>query len=142
MNTLRLLLIAVILSVSMPAWAEKVAVIVNAANQQKLTAHDIKNIYLDNIITWDNGDRIKSYDLPVKNDARQAFSNEVLNMRAQNVAREWANKKITNTAKNPPRTTRDRLVAAFVAKDPDAIGYVPAAMVQGNSDVRVVMTVE
>jgi ABC-type phosphate transport system substrate-binding protein len=142
MNTLRLLLIAVILSVSIPAWAEKVAVIVNMANQQTLTADDIKNIYLDNIITWANGDRIKAYDLPVKDNARQVFSNKVLHMRAQNVAREWANKKITNTAKNPPRTTRGRLVAAFVAKDPDAIGYVPAAMVEGHGEVRVVMTVE
>ena len=142
MKNFKLLLIVVMFSVSMPALAEKVAVIVNAENQQNLTAADIKNIYLDNIITWANGERIKAYDLPVKDNARQVFSGKVLNMSAEKVAREWANKKITNTAKNPPRTTRDKLVESFVSKDPAAIGYVPAAMVEGQKDVRVIMKVE
>jgi ABC-type phosphate transport system substrate-binding protein len=55
-------------------------------------------------------------------------------------AREWANRKITNTAKNPPKTTKEELVPKLVAKDPNAIGYVSASVAEGKEGIKVIMT--
>ena len=52
------------------------------------------------------------------------------------------NRKITNTIKNPSRTKSARLVEKLVGKNPDAIGYIPASMAQGNPDIRVVLQID
>lgn len=124
------------------AAAEKVVVIVNAKNAQTLTAADVKNIYNDNVITWSNGARISTYDLPAKAEARETFSQKILGGSARDAATEWANKKITNTAKNPPATKSESVVVNSVAKDEDAIGYVPASAAAGKEGIRVILTLE
>ena len=139
-NYIKSILISVALVSAAPVLAEDVVVIVNAANAQSLSKADIKAIYSDNIIAWSNGQAIVSFDLPVKNEAREGFSRAVLGLSASDAAREWANRKITNTAKNPPRTKPENLVVLSVSKDPNAIGYVPASAAQGKSGIKVLMT--
>ncbi len=122
--------------------AEKIVVIVNAKNTQALTPADVKNIYNDNIVTWDNGARITAYDLPAKSESRELFSQKILGASARDSASEWANKKITNTAKNPPVSKPEAVVVNNVAKDVDAIGYVPASAAAGKEGLRVILTLE
>ena len=124
------------------AYAENVVVIVNEANNQNISSSDIKAIYSDNIIQWSDGTPIKVYDLPVKNDAREAFSQNVLGASARATAKEWANRKITNTAKNPPKTKKERLVVASIKKKANAIGYVNESSVQGKKGIKVIMTIK
>lgn len=124
------------------ASAESVVVIVNEANAQSISENDIKGIYTDNIIQWSDGSSIKSYDLPTANDAREAFSQKVLGVSAKDAAREWANRKITNTAKNPPKTKKENLVVLSVSKDTTGIGYVNKSAIEGKSGVKVVMTID
>ena len=121
---------------------EKVVIIVNAKNTQTLTAADVKNIYNDNVITWSSGARIAPYDLPVKSAARETFSQQILGASARDAAAEWSNKKITNTAKNPPAIKPESVVVNSVTKDADAIGYVPASAAVGKEGVRVILTLE
>ena len=123
-------------------FAENVVVIVNAANSQSLSVSDIKGIYSDNIIQWKDGTGIKVYDLPVKQEAREMFSQQLLGTSARATAKEWANRKITNTAKNPPKTKKERLVVAFVGKKKNAIGYVNESAVEGKKGVKVIMTLK
>ena len=52
------------------ASAEKVVVIVNAANSQEVTATDLKNMYNDIVIHWGNNQPIDMYDTPVAAEAR------------------------------------------------------------------------
>ncbi|MDH5257889.1 MAG: substrate-binding domain-containing protein [Gammaproteobacteria bacterium] len=124
------------------AFAENVVIIVNEANKQSLTADDIKGIYSDNVIQWNNGSPIKSYDLPIKAAERELFSQKIIGTSARAVAKEWANRKITNTAKNPPKTKKEKLIIASVKKDPNAIGYVSESAIEGKSGITVVMTVK
>ena len=56
------------------ASAEKVVVIVNAANTQGVTATDLKNMYNDIVIHWSNDQPIDMYDTPVAAEARKIFS--------------------------------------------------------------------
>jgi ABC-type phosphate transport system substrate-binding protein len=117
-------------------------VIVNDKNAQPLTAADVKNIYNDHVAHWANGRRVNVYELPVKNAAREIFTRGVLGVSAREAAAERNNKKITNTAKNPPATKPESLVISNVARDEDAIGYVSAESAAGREGVRVILTLE
>ncbi len=125
------------------AAAGPVAVIVNADNPvNALSNSEIKNYYENNIVTWPGGNKIKLYDLKLKEESRQKFSIVILGRAANQVAMEWSNKKITNTAKNPPKTvSSDVLMQNKVANDPWAIGYLSEDKVTSKK-VKIVGTIE
>ena len=124
-------------------WAdEKVVVIVNAANDQKITSADLKNMYSDIVTHWANNQPIDLFDVPVAVEAREIFSHKILGISAGEAAAAWANRKITNTAKNPPITTKEDLIPKFVAKDPNAIGYVSKSVAEGKQGIKIIMTLE
>jgi len=124
------------------AAGDKVVVIVNEANKQEVTAADLKNMYNDIVTHWNNDQPITLFDTPISVEARQVFSDRILGETAGDAAMAWANRKITNTAKNPPITTKESLIPKFVARDPNAIGYVSKSVADGKSGIRVIMTLE
>ena len=121
---------------------DKVVVIVNEANKQEITAADLKNMYSDIVIHWVNDEPITMFDTPISVEARKVFSEKILGVSAGDAAMAWANRKITNTAKNPPITTKEKLIPKFVAKDPNAIGYVSKSVAEGKPGIRIIMTLE
>ena len=125
------------------AGGEPVAIIVNKDNPiASISLSDIKKFYENDALEWPDGTRIVLYDLPVKNEARKTFSDRVLGKGARDVAMEWANRKITNTAKNPPLTLKSPvLTQARVGKNPSAIGYLPKSAVKSNK-VKIVAIIE
>lgn len=142
LTTFLLLLSLGLFSMQDTVAGEPVAVIVNKANQQSLTQQDIKNIYSDIVFQWQNGERITVYNLPVDAEERETFSRKLFGESAQRMAAEESNRKITNTIKNPSKTKRARLVAQLVAKNPQAIGYIPLSMLDKSADVRIVLQLD
>lgn len=132
--------LALIVAVAAPAIAEEVAIIVHLKNPAKsMTISEVRKIYSDVTLVWPSGKRIKPYDLLITSEARRVFSLTALNMKPEDVAYEWANKKITNAAKNAPVTVKsETLMSAKVANDVNAIGYLPASKVNPEK-VRVVL---
>lgn len=122
---------------------EPIAIIVNKDNPvDSLSLGDIKRFYENDALKWPDGTRIVLYDLPVKNEARKTFSDRILGKGARDVAMEWANRKITNTAKNPPLTLKSPvLTQARVGKNPSAIGYLPKSAVKSDK-VKIVAIIE
>ncbi|MBE9502571.1 MAG: hypothetical protein IME96_00165 [Proteobacteria bacterium] len=125
------------------AKAEPVAVIVNAGNSaQSLTIEDLRKYYENDILSWPDGTRIVLINLSVNSDARKKFSRTVLKREALDVAREWSNRKITNTAKNPPLVVKSELlVQARIARISNAIGYLAMSKVTSDK-VRIVLTIK
>jgi ABC-type phosphate transport system substrate-binding protein len=113
------------------AWAESVAIIVNASNPtNSMSTVEVKKLYENDVVKWSDGKAVVLYDLPVKSETRKKVSTAVLGKEAEEVARAWANRKITNTAKNPPIVVNSAvLVQSRVAEDPGAIGYLPKSEV-------------
>lgn len=120
------------------AQAADVAVIVNRSNPEALSIEQIKNIYSDRVTAWRSGQKIEVYNLPDNQESREIFARNVLGMSGQASATAEAQRKVNNTLKNPPKTKRERLVVAIVARKRNAIGYVPVYLVEGKKDVRVV----
>lgn len=117
-----------------------IAIIVNRANAEAISVDDIRNIYFDKIIHWQNGEKITLYNLPLNSSGREVFSRKVLNMSAIQAATEESNRVITNAALNQSQTKRERLVLSYVERNPQAIGYVPFNEAKGNNNVRIIMT--
>lgn len=140
------LIIALLMLASMfgmhTAFAEPVVVIVNSANTQNLSLDDVKNIYADKTIVWANGGKIAVYNLPAEDAAAEIFARKALGMSASNAAAAESNRVVSNVARNPQQIKRDVLVASIVAKNPNAIGYVPKAQAMSKPGIRVLFTLE
>ena len=121
---------------------ENVVVIVNKGNTLSLTEQDIKNIYSDIVTHWDNGNKIDVYNLAVEDETREIFSQKIFGESAQKQAAAEANRKITNTIKNPTKTKSARLIEKLVSKNPNAIGYMPASSLKDASKVRIVLQID
>lgn len=111
--------------------AESIAVIVNPANPVNiLTMDEVKKYYSDIISMWPNREHINIVDLPMEDATRQIFSMRVLERNPEDVMMEWASKRITNTANNPPMIIKSPvLVQSWVASQKWAIGYIPVNLV-------------
>lgn len=116
-------------------------VIVNKANSKTLARSDISNIYRDRITRWPTGERILVLNLPLDSGERRRFSTEVLEMSPLDAATESSNRAITNRVQNEYRTKNADVVVSYIERNPNAIGYVPAAAITDNDNVRVVYTI-
>ncbi len=125
------------------AQAEPVAIVVNPGNPIiTMTIEEVKRYYSDILVTWPSGESVKLFDLPMNSPARKVFSLKVLGKRPEDVTMEWANKRITNTAKNPPRTLKSPvLMSSKVGSKSGALGYMPLGKVK-KEKVKVVLTIE
>ncbi len=127
-----------------PTSAETMVVVVNKNNPiATLSIAQIKRIYQDDMVRWPGGEKIQVYDLPVDNSNRVQFSKSVIGKPAAKVAAEWANKKMTNTAKNPPQIVRSKVLMLYkVSKSKMAIGYIPLSMAKGKGMLKVMATID
>jgi len=125
------------------AFSESIAIIVNRDNPVKsLSEQDLKKFYSDISVKWASGDRVKIYDLPINDEARRIFSAKILKRSPEDVTMEWANKRITNTAKNPPNTLKSQvLMQSKVASEKGGLGYMFADKVN-HKKVKVVLTIK
>jgi len=141
LTQLAVLILCIVPFISLKA-DETIVVIVNSDNDQALTEQDVKNVYSDRIITWDDGNLINVYNLPVTATARKVFAREVLGLSAREHATAENNRKITNTIKNPSKTKRERLVITVVSRDKHAIGYVTKTALKEVGRVRVLFELQ
>ncbi len=116
-------------------------VIVNKANSKILARSDISNIYRDRITRWPTGERILVLNLPLDSGERRRFSTAILDMSPLDAATESSNRTITNRVQNEYRTKNADVVVSYIERNPNAIGYVPAAAITDNDNVRVVYTI-
>ena len=121
---------------------ESIAVIVNASNTQEITEQHVKNIYADIVTQWDNDEKITVYNLHVDDESRETFSQKIFGESSQKLAQAESNRRITNTIRNPSKTKSARLVVKLVAKNKNAIGYVPLSMASKMSNVRIVLQID
>ena len=116
-------------------------VIVNKANSKSFSRSDISNIYRDRITRWPSGARILVLNLPLDSTERQRFSTAILEMSPLDAATEGSNRTITNRLQNEYRTKNAQVVVSYIEHHENAIGYIPAAALTENDNVRVVYSI-
>ena len=120
-----------------------VAVIVHKDSEvRSMTVDDLRRYYSDIYVLWGGGEKVKIFDLPMDDPTRQVFSTKVLGKAPQDVTMEWASKRITNTAKNPPTILKSQLLMlSKVAHDTNALGYISEESVD-EQKVKVVLVIK
>ena len=115
--------------------AEKIAVIVNKDNKDKISAADIRRIYLGrqknfsfgNILLLDNSD----------NKIKKDFLKKFVKTSLANYKKYWVAMEVRGKGRAPKQASGKKIMA-IVKKFKNVIAYVPASMV--NRSVRVIAT--
>ena len=115
-----------------------VRVIVHAGNPvASLPRTELSDIFLKKVAAWKSGAPVIPVDQTDETDVRKLFSNRILGRDIEAVKGYWQQAIFTGRSFPPVEKSNDAEVTAFVAANPNAIGYVSAAAVLSAS-VKVV----
>jgi hypothetical protein len=114
----------------------RIAVIVHPERRTELSMEDLTQIYLRRKRFWDDGAPIVPLNLAAGMPLRDAFSRVVLRQSETRLADYW-NRQYFYGILPPATLASTQAILRYVASDPNALGYVPAAEVDGS--VRVVL---
>jgi ABC-type phosphate transport system substrate-binding protein len=124
---------ALLLAVTMaPLRAQDTAlrVIVHAGNPvTSLLRAELSDFFLKKVAAWKGGSPVVPVDQTESNDVRKLFSKRVLGRDVQAVKGYWQQAIFAGKNFPPLEKASDAEVAAFVAANPNAIGYVSVGAV-------------
>ncbi len=117
--------------------SDLIVVIVNEKNPSTaIGMEQLRKIYEDRMLKWEDGTPITVYDLTVSDPVRENFYQTVFGTPSEKMAEMWAHLKITNQAKNPPINVKTEYqVMRMVSKEEGAIGYVTLSSAK-NGEVQ------
>jgi ABC-type phosphate transport system substrate-binding protein len=138
---LRMLLVLVTL-IAAPAGADEpghIAVIVHPSRKVELSLDTLGQVYLRRKRFWDDGSAIVPLNLAAGSAIRETFARSVLRQSEARLAEYW-NRQYFYGILPPATLASTQAIVRYVAAEPNAIGYVPAADVDGT--VQVVLRLE
>ena len=140
---LSIVMVAVFFS-SAQSNGEPVAVIANENNgMAQISMSMLKKMYNNELLKWPDGVPVILYDLDVYNPVRKSFSLSVLGRKSEKIAEQWAHRKITNQALNPPNTIKsERLIIRRVSIQRGAIGYVSLSRTKDRAGIKILAILE
>jgi len=129
---LRLLAVSLFtaLSVAVPAWAAKYAVVINAENTAAKNVADprsyVKTLYLKQQTAWPDGTSAALLARRSESPIHQAFMAEVLQMSQEEVDDHWLRMKQTQ-GETPPREVGSALILyRFVTREVGSVSVISA----------------
>lgn len=109
------------------ARAQEVRIVVNAANPETSISHDeVAHLFLKKVTAWKSGKPVAPVDQSEGSAVRAAFSRQLLGKDIAAVKAYWQQAIFTGRGSPPPQKASDDEVLAFVAANPNAVGYVSA----------------
>lgn len=138
---MRIRLLGASVAVAMTAFAAiaqdaRIAVIVHPERHASLSVDELAQIYLRRKRLWGDGDPIVPLNLASGMALRARFSQRVLRQSEARLADYW-NRRYFDGLMPPATLASTAAVRRYVAADPGAIGYVPAA--EADPSVRVIL---
>ncbi|WP_082694645.1 phosphate ABC transporter substrate-binding protein [Rheinheimera sp. EpRS3] len=134
MRTIKtVLLLAALLS---GAAVADIAVVVNPANANAVSADDLNRLFLGRASSFADGSKATPLNMAEGTAARDEFDSKVLNRSAAQLKAYWSKLVFTGKGTPPKELADDAAVKAAVAADSGAIGYISSGSV--DSSVKVV----
>lgn len=134
MRTIKtVLLLATLLS---GAAVADIAVVVNPANANAVSADDLNRLFLGRASSFADGSKATPLNMAEGTAARDEFDSKVLNRSAAQLKAYWSKLVFTGKGTPPKELADDAAVKAAVAADSSAIGYISSGSV--DSSVKVV----
>jgi ABC-type phosphate transport system substrate-binding protein len=97
-----------------------------------LAAKDVKQIFLGNKTSWDNGDKIV-FVVQDRTDAADVFLKAYVKKSASQYDNYWKKQVFTGKGKAPQSFSSDQELVKFVSETPGAIGYVSSGATTENT---------
>jgi ABC-type phosphate transport system substrate-binding protein len=130
------MLIAILLSSLSVLASAETAVIVAAGNSNgSMDSATISKIFLGKSKSFPDGSHATAVDQADGNPAREAFNDKVLGKSGSQLKSYWSRLIFTGKGTPPKQHANDAAVKAAVAADPNMIGYIDAAAVDGSVKV-------
>jgi ABC-type phosphate transport system substrate-binding protein len=129
---------------SLGAWAEELAVIVNAKNPiGNLNPAEIRKYFLKEQQTWPNGEKVRSVDRNGSSAERRVFLEKVLKLTPDEMEQYWISIRYQKGIAVPPKLHTDQEVVEYVGAYGGAIGYVNSTNLGGaqKSEIKVIGTI-
>lgn len=136
-----LLAAAMVCTAGMTATAQAaLAIIAHPSNPMSgITADDAERIFLGKTGEMANGRRATPVDQSVGSASRAKFLLKVLHKSEDELAAYWSKLMFSGKGQPPRDLGDDAAVKAFVAGNPDAIGYVDGKFVDGSVKVLLII---
>lgn len=117
----------------------RMVVVVHPERRAALSLEELAQIYLRRKRFWSDGSVVVPLNLPSGTQLRRRFSGLVLRQTDARLANYW-NRQYFEGVLPPATLASTAAMRRYVASDPNAIGYLPAAEV--DRSVRVVLHLE
>jgi ABC-type phosphate transport system substrate-binding protein len=129
-----------VLIAGIPADAEeRLAVIVSADRTAELSLDEVAQIFLKKRRFWHAGESIVPVNRNATSAAREVFTKLVFHQEARFLQTYW-NRQYYDGILPPVTLASDEAVKRFVAREPNAIGYIDETLV--DDSVRVVLVLD
>jgi hypothetical protein len=117
----------------------EIAVVVGVhSTVQDVTLDTLRELYLCRRRVWPDGSRVIAVNLPPDNDVRTTFSKRVLGRAPRDLVSYW-NRRYYEGIRPPIVLRSAEAVCAYVAVEPNAIGYLPVPAID-RAACRAVLT--
>ena len=101
--------------------------VVNAQNPvSSLTREEASRLFLKKVTMWKNAKPVLIVDQRASSPVRETFTKEIHGRQVASVTSYWQQMIFSGRAVPPAEKSSDAEVAAFIAANPEAIGYVAA----------------
>lgn len=138
MNHIRFIIIALTLSFGSTGASAEVVVVVSAKNPvTTLSRSQVADIFLGKMIHFPNGREVVPVDQVENSAEREEFYLKFANKSPAQIKAFWSKIIFTGRGQPPPEVSNDIEVMKFIAKHPDAIGYIENKWVDDR--VKVVL---
>lgn len=117
----------------------KLAVVAHPSNAEtKLTLEQVQDIYLGRTTIFPGGKRVVAVDQKDSSPSKGRFLELVLKRDAGQVKAHWSKLIFSGQGVPPAVVGADAEVKSWVARNPDALGYLDASQADGS--VKVLLT--
>jgi ABC-type phosphate transport system substrate-binding protein len=120
------------------ASAEVVAVVAAKNPVSTLSKNQVADIFMGKMIRLPDGREVVPVDQAENSAARREFYLKFAGMSPAQIKMFWSKIIFTGRGQPPPEVSNDIEVKKFIAKHPDAIGYIERKLV--DDSVKVVFT--
>jgi len=116
-------------------------ILVNKANPiDKISKSMLRNIFLGNNISWENGRRIQIVDFVLSSPLRKIFNETTLLLSPQKVSMIWIKVSLSGKSLPPKIVHSEEDVKNFVNDNEGAIGYIksPTTLPQSAKIIQII----
>ena len=117
----------------------KISIVVNKANEQKLSESDLKDFFAGAKVNWPQGEKILIADQSTT-DLGAEFYKKFLDKTVNQIKMQWTKLVLSGQASAPIKCETDDAVKKAVAENKNAIGFIATAALDGS--VKEILKIE